>query len=89
MKILGRTFLLLVAILIVVIIVVYADGAMLPVDHSTTVTDVVAAPPAKVWSLITDVGDGASWRHTVKSVQVLPPDRAATTGSRILAMARR
>ena len=36
---------------------------------------VVDAPPAKVYGLITGVGDGASWRHSVKAVKVLPPDQ--------------
>ena len=75
MRVIGRVLLGVLVLVVVVAIVVYADGAMLPVDHSTTVSGLIDGPPAKVYALITNVGDGASWRHSVKSVQVLPPDQ--------------
>jgi hypothetical protein len=53
---------------------VYADGAKQPVDHSVSVTGVVEAPQQKVFSIITDVADGARWRPAVKSVTVLQKD---------------
>ena len=62
----------LIVLLVLVVAVCYAIGARLPVDHVITITGTVAAPPAKVFALITDVGNGASWRKSVKSVQVLP-----------------
>jgi hypothetical protein len=64
----------LVGVLVTAGIICYGIGASLPVDHTATVTGVVAAPPAKVFAIITNVGAGASWRSQVKSVQVLPPD---------------
>src|SRR6202034_2068142 len=41
---------------------------------TTTVTGTVAASPAKVFALITNVSAAPTWRHAVKSVTVLPPD---------------
>jgi hypothetical protein len=70
MKIFG-VFLL---VLVLAGVVVYADGARLPVDHSVSVTGVVAAPQAKVFALITDVAHGSDWRPAVKSVTTLQPD---------------
>jgi hypothetical protein len=74
MKILLRIVLSVVGLVALVVLIAYADGATLPVDHSVSVTGTVAAPPAKVFALITDIANGASWRHEVKSVQVLPQD---------------
>jgi len=74
MKMLGRIVLGILLLLAVVVAGVYVDGAMLPVEHSTTITGVVDAPPAKVFAIITNVADGASWRKSVKSVTVLPQD---------------
>lgn len=75
MKTLGRIVLGIVGLIVLAAVVIYVDGVMLPVDHSTTVSDVVDAPPAKVFALITNVSEGASWRKSVKSVQVLPLDQ--------------
>ena len=83
MKNFVRILLILVVFAVLVGVIAYGDGAMLPVDHTTTVSGVVEAQPAKVFALITNVGDGPSWRHSVLSVEVLPPTMAATTGSRI------
>jgi hypothetical protein len=55
--------------------VVYADGARQPVDHSISITGVVAAPPEKVFALITDVASAPHWRPAVKSVTVLKKDQ--------------
>jgi hypothetical protein len=67
MKIFGFFLLLLV----IAGVVVYADGARLPYNHSVSVTGVVNAPQAKVFSLITNVAHGADWRPAVKSVTTL------------------
>ena len=75
MRVIGRVFVGVAVVLLVIAVIVYADGSMLPVDHSITVTGVVDAPPAKVYALITGVADGASWRHSVKSVKMLAPDK--------------
>ena len=70
MKVFGFILLLLV----VAGVVVYVDGAHLPYDHSVSVTGVVAAPPEKVFELITNVANGPAWRPAVKSVTDLLPD---------------
>jgi hypothetical protein len=71
-----KTFLgLIVLIALVAGVVVYVDGTTLPVNHVVTVTGVVAAPPEKVFALITNVAKGADWRPAVKSVTVLNPDK--------------
>ncbi len=53
---------------------VYADGARMPSTHTLSVTGVVAAPPEKVFGLITDVKDASNWRPQVKSVTTLDAD---------------
>lgn len=70
MKIFGAILFLLVA----GGAIVYADGARMPVNHSVSVTGVVAAPQAKVFGLITNVAHGSDWRPAVKSVSTLTPD---------------
>lgn len=71
-----KTFLgLIVLIALVAGIVVYVDGTRLPVNHVVSVTGVVAAPPERVFALITNVAKGSDWRPAVKSVTVLNPDK--------------
>jgi len=70
MKIFG----IIVLVLLVAGGLVYADGARLPSTHIVSVTGVVAAPPEKVFGLITDVKDAANWRPQVKSVTTLGAD---------------
>ena len=70
----------IVAIVVLILLIaggagVYADGARQPYEHSVTVTGVVAAPPEKVFSLITDVAHAPEWRPAVKSVTVLKKDQ--------------
>lgn len=77
MKILRRIALFFVAVLAIfgiVGIVAYADGSKLPVNHTVSVTGIIAAPPAKVFARITDIAAAPTWRPAVKSVKVLPPD---------------
>lgn len=69
-----KVFVAFLLILVLGGVIVYADGAHMPVNHSVSVTGVVAAPQAKVFSLITDVAHGARWRPEVKSVSTLVPD---------------
>jgi len=54
--------------------IAYLDGSSLPVNLSVSVTGVVQAPPDKVFSIITDVANGASWRPALKSVTMLTPE---------------
>jgi len=72
MKTLLRVVLYLVGILAFLGLAAFAIGATMPVDHSVSVTDTVAAPPAKVFAIITDIAAGPTWRKEVKSVNVLP-----------------
>jgi hypothetical protein len=74
MKTLLRIALSLVALVVIIGVIAYADGASLPLDHSTSVTGIVPAPPDKVFARITDVANGSTWRPQVKSVTMLPPD---------------
>jgi uncharacterized protein YndB with AHSA1/START domain len=74
MKTLGRILLSLVILVAVVLTIAYIDGLTLPVNHTTTVTGTIAAPPAKVFARITDIAAAPTWRHAVQSVTVLPPD---------------
>ena len=76
MKTLLKVILAVVGIVIFAGLTVFAIGATLPVDHSVSVTGTVAAPPAKVFAIITDIAAGPTWRHEVKSVQVLPKDNS-------------
>jgi hypothetical protein len=70
-----KFFGVIVLVLAIAGVVVYADGAHLPVNHSVSVTGVVAAPPDKVFGLITNVVKGSDWRPGVKSVTLLQPDQ--------------
>jgi uncharacterized protein YndB with AHSA1/START domain len=69
-----KVFGFIVLVLVVAGVVVYVDGAHLPYDHSISVTGVVAAPPEKVFKLISNVAKGPDWRHGIKSVSTLDPD---------------
>ena len=73
MKTFRRILYALVFIVALVVAIAYVDGTTLPLDHTASVTGTVAAPPEKVFALITDPANGASWRHNVKSVKMLDP----------------
>ena len=74
MRTLRRILLSLVVLIAAIFAIAYIDGLTLPVNHVATVTGTVAAPPDKVFALITNVSAAPTWRHAVKSVTVLPPD---------------
>jgi uncharacterized protein YndB with AHSA1/START domain len=69
-----KIVLAVLAILVVSVAVVVLLGAFEPLNHTTTVTGTIAAPPAQVFALITDIAAAPKWRHQVQSVQVLPQD---------------
>ena len=50
----------------------WAVGSTLPVAHRASVTRVIEADPATVWSRIDDVAGWADWRDT--EVEILGPD---------------
>lgn len=52
-------------------------GALLPRDHVATLTARIAAPPAAVWTAITDPASFPKWRADVMKVDLLP---ATATG---------
>jgi len=74
MRTLRRILLGLAVLIAILFAIAYIDGLTLPVNHVATVTGTVAAPPAKVFALITNVPAIPTWRHAVQSVTVLPPD---------------
>ncbi len=73
MKKLLRILLNIVVVVAIICLGAYVDGTTLPVNHTTTVTRTVNAPPEKVFAQITNIAAGASWRPEVKSVNVLAP----------------
>ena len=73
MKSLLRILATLFALVIVIAVIAYADGTTLPLDHTTTVTGTVPAPPEKVFALITGIAAAPTWRRNVKQVHILPP----------------
>lgn len=76
MKILLKIVLSLVAIVVLIGLGAFALGATMPIDHSVSVTGEVAAPPQKVFALITNISAGPTWRPEVLSVEVLPRDNS-------------
>lgn len=70
-----KIFVGILLVLVLAGVIVYADGARLPVNHSVSVTGVVAAPQDKVFALITNITHGPAWRPAVKSVTLLKPDQ--------------
>lgn len=74
MKTFLRILLALAALIILIGVIAYADGSCLPVNHSSSVTGIVNAPPVKVYAIITDVAAGPTWRPEIKSVQLLPTE---------------
>jgi hypothetical protein len=76
MKTLLRIVLSVIGVIALVVLVAFAIGATLPVEHSVSITGTVAAPPAKVFALITDVANSPKWRPQVKTVEVLPKDNS-------------
>jgi hypothetical protein len=70
-----KVFAFVLLVLALAGVIVYVEGARLPYDHTVSVTGIVNAPQAKVFSLITDVANGSHWRPAIKSVTTLTPDR--------------
>lgn len=72
-----RLFLIIVASFATLVALVTIIGALLPRDHVATLTARIAAPPAAVWSAITDPASFPKWRADVTKVDILP---ATATG---------
>ncbi len=67
-----KWLLLVLLVLVVSAALVFAIGALLPIQHSASRRANVNAPPETIWRLITDVDRFPAWRSGVKSVQRLP-----------------
>jgi len=70
-----RLFLIIlasVASLASLVALVAIIGALLPRDHVARLTARIAAPPAAVWSAITDAASFTTWRADVTKVDLLP-----------------
>ena len=76
MKTLLRIVLSFVAILAILILGAFAVGSTMPVNHSISVSGVVAAPPQAVFARITNFSAASSWRPEVHSVTTLPQDNS-------------
>lgn len=60
-------------VLLVVTAVVIGMGSRLPVEHTATASAVIAAPPERVWAMISDVQGQAGWRTGLKRVEMMAP----------------
>jgi len=69
-----RIVLSIIGIVVFLGLAAFAIGATMPLDHVVSISGTVAAPPAKVFAIITNVASGPTWRHDVKSVEILPKD---------------
>jgi len=70
-----RQWLVSVLLLVVaVLIIAYGLGERLPAEHTFVAAQTIAAPPAKVWSLLSDVDGQTKWRSGLLSVEDLPPE---------------
>ena len=66
-----KKLLLLIVFLVSVVGIAALVGAMLPRNHVASMMVVVAAPPIRVWSTITDPTQFTSWRPGLKSVELV------------------
>ena len=60
--------LIVVGIIVGAFAVMYAIGAMLPTEHTATMSAGLEAPPERVWALITGIERFPDWRPDVESV---------------------
>ena len=67
-----RWLLIIVGSLVAIVVIVGVGGMLLPQNHVATRSATFRAPPERVWSFITDVGEFSSWRPDVKRVEMLP-----------------
>jgi len=66
-----KLFLIILASVASLVALVAIVGALLPRDHVATLTAHIAAPPAAVWSAITDAASFTKWRADVTKVDIL------------------
>jgi uncharacterized protein YndB with AHSA1/START domain len=68
-----KWILIAVGVLVVGVLVIVVIGALLPRDHVVAMSARIAATPDRVWSALTNPAEFPSWRHDVKSVDMLAP----------------
>jgi uncharacterized protein YndB with AHSA1/START domain len=65
----------LLAVVIGVPVLAYGAGVLIPRDHVASLSIDLAAPPDRVWPLISDFGNTAKWRSDITAVRLQPqPD---------------
>jgi len=70
-----KLWLVALAVVVLLVVILVVAGYTLPVKHRAVVQGLIAAPPERVYALITDVAAFPSWRTGVRSVEELPsPD---------------
>ncbi len=65
-----------VGVIAAVVVLVVIIGALLPRDHVAIMQARIAAPQRLVWQTLTDPAAYPTWRHDVKSVEMLAPGAA-------------
>ena len=68
-----KWILIVAGVIVACVVVVVIVGALLPRDHTAAMSARVAATPDAIWSALTTPADFPSWRHDVKTVDVLAP----------------
>jgi uncharacterized protein YndB with AHSA1/START domain len=72
MRKLGKILLFAAGALVLVFGIVWIVGASLPAEHHAAVETRLAADPATVWALVSDLEGGAAWRTATSAVHRLP-----------------
>jgi uncharacterized protein YndB with AHSA1/START domain len=67
-----KVSLIALGVVALLLIILIAVGYTLPVKHRATVDATIAAPPDRVYALITDVASFPSWRSGLQSVDSQP-----------------
>ena len=61
--------------LALIVLVVVVIGYLLPVAHVASRHATFAAPPERVFAVLTEVNEFPAWRPDVQNVEVLSPNR--------------
>jgi Polyketide cyclase / dehydrase and lipid transport len=69
---------LVVGALAAIVVLVVIVGTLLPKGHVAARRARFAAPPERVFAIISDVGATASWRKEISRVELLPADGGRT-----------
>ncbi len=63
---------IIAGVIVAIIIVVLIIGAALPQGHTATRTVEFRRSPREIWEALTAIPEFTSWRHRLKSVEMLP-----------------